>query len=59
MKIIGAIVMISAAIYGAVNILNGTYRRHRRATRPVRMLGIIIVLIAVIFHLLSGRSLKW
>ena len=60
MRIIGAFVMIAAAIYGAINILNGTYRR---TNRPVRMMRtwslIIVILIAVIFSLLSGRSLKW
>ena len=58
MKIIGAIVMIAAAIYGVINIQNGTYRRSRR---PAVVLGLILLGIAIIYRLLSGQglNLKW
>ena len=56
MKIIGAIVMIAAAIYGVVNIQNGTYRRARR---PVVEIGFILLCVAIIYRLLSGKGLTW
>ncbi|MDR2874578.1 MAG: hypothetical protein LBV44_01430 [Methylobacillus sp.] len=55
LKIIGAIVMILAAIYGAIHVNKLTYFN---ATWPIRKAGFIIAAIVILYYLLTGESIK-
>jgi hypothetical protein len=51
-KIIGGLLMIAAAVYGIINVTNGTYVRAKREGRYIGLvIGAVIVIIAMLARL--------
>jgi hypothetical protein len=52
MKIIGGLIMIAAAVYGVINVSNGTYWRARREGRYIGLvIAAVLIVIAAIGRL--------
>ena len=52
MKTIGGLLMVAAAVYGVINVTNGTYTGAKREGRYIGLvIGAIIVVIAVLARL--------